>query len=162
MRLIPLSQGLFAQVDDADYDYLRQWKWYAQKRTNTVYATSHDKATVILMHRLILGLTDRYSLTDHIDHNGLNNQRSNLRAASYSQNNSNRRSQKNSLSKYLGVSLNIQKRKDRVYRYWTAHIGKNNKRIRLGYFKTEEDAARAYDEAAKVHHGEFASLNFSQ
>ena len=90
---------------------------------------------------------------DHIDHNGLNNQKYNLRNCTFTQNRMNRIRNKNNTSNYKGVTH------DDGYIY--AQINANGKHIRLGSFKTEKDAALAYDKAAQKYHGEFAYLNFS-
>lgn len=101
------------------------------------------------MHRLILGLQDKPELKgDHIDGNGLNNQRSNLRIATTGQNNCNRQTQK----KYLGVYFNNSRE------HWVAECqskGQVYRKIR----DTEEEAALAYNEMASLYHGEFAKLN---
>lgn len=160
MKIINLTQGQVTLVDDKDFDWLNQWKWWALKnKDNTFYAVKHGskingKYVAIRMHRLILGLTDPKVLGDHEDHNGLNNQRSNLRIASHTENTRNRSSLKNSSSKYLGVSW-IEARSK-----WYASIQINNKTISLGRFIIEEDAAKAYDIAAVTHYKEFANLNF--
>ena len=91
---------------------------------------------------------------DHIDHNGLNNQKYNLRIATHSQNCQNRRPCKNSSSKYRGVCWHKKNKK------WTAHIKIDKKTIYLGIFESEEDAAMAYDAKAKELHGEWTYLNF--
>lgn len=163
MREIQLSKGMVALVDQADYDWLNQWKWFAHKGHNTFYAVrwskrNGDKRNYIQMHRVILGLTDSKVLGDHRDHNGLNNQRYNLRVATTSQNNANTKSRKNSTSKYLGVNLYTCTRGR--YQYWQASIGKDGKKHHIGLFKTEQEAAIAYDNVAKNQHGEFANLNF--
>ena len=165
MKLIPLSKRgkknsgkYFAMVDDADFDWLNQWNWYVNVAKNTYYALRETRAgssKAVLMHRLILGLNKSRLHGDHIDHNGLNNQRSNIRIATRSQNVANRKSSKNSSSKYLGVTLKKGK-----YTYWYAQIEKEGKVFSLGTHKFEEDAARAYDAKAKELHGEFANLNF--
>lgn len=89
MKLIPLSRGLFAQVDDDMFDYLNQWKWYAHKHGNTYYARRNDykngKQKTLRMHNLIINKRSGMQ-TDHRDHNGLNNQRYNLREATTAQN----------------------------------------------------------------------------
>lgn len=157
MKTIPLSQGKFALVDDSDYEWLNKWDWYALKGAQTFYAvrrTTKDTGhKMIQMHRLILGLTDPKILVDHRDFNGLNNQRSNLRTATPSQNSSNRQPIKGSTSKYIGVHW------FKNAKLWTAQIKKKGKLIKLGYFKIEENAAVAYNNAAIKLHGEFANLN---
>ena len=100
------------------------------------------------MHRFILNLKGR-ELADHINHNILDHRLCNLRKCTHAQNQMNRKVFCKKISKYLGVSI-----------YIVATITVNGKSIHLGHFKTEEDAAHAYDEAAKKYHGEFANLNF--
>jgi len=155
MKEIKLTQGKITLVDDADFEWLNQWKWLAFKGLNTFYAARKPyKATKLLfIHRELLCLTDPKIYTDHIDLNGLNNQRNNLRKATASQNCSNRIATKNSYSKYLGVTFKKQTGR------WCAGIEKFGKSIHLGYFDKEEDAAEAYNLAAVIHHGEFARLN---
>lgn len=167
MKLIPLSKfsktnagKYFAMVDDADYEWLNQWNWYALVTPKTTYAfrdraNQHKKRLPpIAMHRLILGITGRELIADHINHNGLDNQRANLRVATYKQNNGNKSPRANSTSKYLGVCLDKNSGK------WAASIGINYTVKRIGVFADEEEAARAYDTEAIKHYGEFANLNF--
>lgn len=156
MKLIPLTQGKFAHVDDEDYQHLIKLKWNALKSGDTFYARSKGKS----MHRKILGLTDPKIKCDHIDHNGLNNQRDNLRVATYSQNNANTLSRKNSTSKYLGVSLKNQTVNGKTYTYWYAQIRKDKKNIYCRRFKNEIDAAKQYNKWASEIHGIFANLNY--
>lgn len=117
------------------------------------------------MHREILGLTDpKKEFVDHIDHNGLNNQRCNLRKCTKQQNNRNRNkvvTQRNT-SQYKGVSIHIQYNSTKEPTVsWRAKIKSTNKKgTHIGLFKTEIEAATAYDNAAKIYHGEFAGLNF--
>lgn len=159
MKEIILTQGKVALVDDEDFEYLNQWKWRAQKGRDTYYAVRfqwvNGRDTKISMHRLILSLVDKSILCDHRDRNGLNNQKYNLRIASYSGNGSNRTSGKNSSSVFLGVSwINREKR-------WCAQIKKDNIVRHIGYFESEIEAAKAYDKHALEIHGEFANLNFN-
>lgn len=104
------------------------------------------------MHRQILGLTNPDIKTDHIDRDGLNNQRNNLRIATKSQNNANRRSHKNSTSKYIGVHKTAKNK-------WIASITKMRTHLYLGIFIKEEDAAKCYNKFADKLHGQFANLN---
>jgi len=159
MKLIPLTQGKFAMVDDSDFEWLNQWKWYALKSHNTWYAVRNIETGVdgkqerLYMHRIILSIDNPKTKGDHRDHDGLNNQRENLRLCTDAQNQANRRSSANGTSKYLGVSWYSR---DKV---WKAQINKYGKTNHLGYFKNEIDAAIAYNNAAKKLHGEFANLN---
>ena len=162
MKQIPLTQGQFALVDDEYYDFLMQWKWCAQKNHNTgiYYAQrgfrlSDERKTNPLMHRVLMNIIhDPKVLVDHVDGNGLNNQKHNLRLCNHSQNNCNRQSSKNSSSKYLGVSwLKRNKR-------WVAQIKDPNKKSQyIGSFKNEIDAAKAYNKKAEIIFGKFARLN---
>lgn len=167
-KVIKLTLGKFAIVDDEDFEWLNQWKWYAAKGRRTfyvyrgVYSSKPGKRTTIRMHRAILGIIDPNIFVDHKDRNGLNNKRDNLRLATDAQNKTNRESTKGATSKYLGVFLVIQKYKEKTYRYWVAQISKYDKNIHLGYFKTEQEAALAYNKAAIKLHGEFANLNILQ
>lgn len=147
--------GVFAMVDDADFEMLNQWKWSAEKRNGTFYAIrsvhrSDGKKTTMRMHRQLVGNGVE---VDHADGNGLNNQRVNLRPCSVAENQQNRKRVRGT-SQYKGVMW------DRLHNCWKAKIIVNGERINLGSFKTEEDAALKYDAAAKEHFGEFSSLNF--
>lgn len=156
MKQIPLTQGKFALVDDSDFEFLSKITWYAKKDdgTGTFYAATNGivngKPATILMHRMMFGFP--VLEIDHADTDGLNNQRSNLRKATKVQNQQN---QKKPLppksSKFKGVC--------RTKHAWTASIGSNGKALYLGSFRTEDDAARAYNAAAIRKFGEFARLN---
>ena len=151
-RRIPLTRGKFALVDAEDYYRLAQFKWCAQLGKTTIYASRRDGGKSIKMHRLIMDPPD-HLLVDHIDHNGLNNCRSNLRLCTIAQNACNAPSHGLS-SKYKGVCWNKRKEK------WIARIRLNGKIYNLGYFTDEIAAAKAYDKKAGQLHGQFACLNF--
>lgn len=159
MKEIKLTRNQFVLVDDADHEWLNQWKWKANKKRDTYYAersawvSSEHKYKSIFMHRLIMNTPIGLEV-DHIDHNGLNNQRSNLRNCTRGENLANRLPK--STTGYLGVCEFLFQGK---YKYIVAAIRSKGKIHRLGYFKTIEDAALAYNEAAKKYHGEYANLN---
>lgn len=155
MKEIILTRGMVAMVDDEDFEYLNQQKWYAAKSSKTFYARARPKkyGKHIHMHRLILGVTEPNLFPDHRDKNGLNNQRSNLRIATRSQNNANKKPI--GVSKYLGVFY----QRMATNRPWYSRILKNGVNKYLGSFETEKQAASAYNQAAKEIHGEFANFN---
>ncbi len=163
MKTISLSKGYTALVDDKDYLRVSAFTWHCVevKRSDgsvrQVYARrSLDKYNSQLLHRFIMEIDDPKINVDHQDHDGLNCQRYNLRVATDTQNQGNRRKQKGASSKYKGV---YQSTKDKV---WIATLGldSTSKSIHLGCFTSELEAARAYDDAAKEYFGEFASTNF--
>lgn len=157
MLLIKLTKGKFAKVDDSDFYYLNQWKWQASERGKTFYAVRSVKDKItgkriqIKMHRILLNVSDKSIFVDHKDHDGLNNQRVNLRECTRSENGKNRLPSKRSSSRFLGVKFASKK--------WRAEIKVDGKNKHLGCFALEIDAARAYNDAAIIHHGEFANLN---
>lgn len=159
MKEIYLSQlgknkGMYvALVDDDDYAYINSFKWCIMKAGKTIYAKRsiriNGKKKGFLMHWAIMSKKG----IDHIDHNGLNNQKSNLRICTQSENNMNRSKQENTSSPYKGVSFHKSHKK------WRANIKINGKQIHIGYFNTEKDAAKAYDLKAIELFCEFANLN---
>ena len=176
VRYIELTQDKVAIIDDEDFDLIskRRWvslnsksnkhNWYARavgksKRVNGRIVTVKSGE---LMHRLILGITDPAVHVDHINGDGLDNRKQNLRIATRSQNSKNKRAW--GRSKYLGVHFDDSRGK----KNWRIEIcikkankATGQKRERISRrFLTEIDAAKGYDELAKVYHGEFANLNF--
>lgn len=148
VKEIPLTQGKVALVDDDDFEHLNQFKWYALKDKNTYYARRNisngdGTQTTISMHREILGTIPTGLQTDHIDGNGLNNQKSNLRVVTTRENSQNRHHSKT--SRFPGV--NFHKGKGHVKKPWQATIGINGKKAFLGYYSTEEQAFAAYKKA---------------
>ena len=161
-REIQLTQGQVALVDTADYEWLSQWKWclVTKRRTGDLYASrrgrsSEGRSIVVYMHREILGLFygDKRQ-GDHRNRNSLDNRRSNLRLAMPTDNARNRGMNSLNTSGFKGVSYDKRTSK------WRASIYCKRKHKSVGYFPTKEEAARAYDAAAKLLFGEFAQLNF--
>lgn len=157
-RFISLTQGKVTAVDAVDFDWLNQWKWCANYQHGLWYAvrSTHGKHTErkrIRMHRLIMDASTNTQV-DHEDGDGLNNRRSNLRFSTQLQNTWNKRRGRRNTSGFKGVSWHSRDLR------WIAHVGVNFKLMHLGYFATAEEAARAYDKAAREHFGEFANLNF--
>lgn len=158
---VDLSQGLVAIVDDDDRELVSGYSWTPRQGANTCYAYTNiphpsggGRQTKLYMHRLILGLAHGDPRQgDHIDGNGLNNRRSNLRFATRSQNQLNRVGVDRT-STYKGVSKNHSGWRARIYLDRTEHY--------LGTFPTEQEAVAAYDSAASRIHGEFARPNFPQ
>ena len=159
MKRILLTQGRHATVDDEDYDYLMQWKWYANKIGKTYYAVRNEphahlgwlKGQTIYMHRIILKVS-RNNSVDHKNHNGLDNRKCNLRICSKAQNQQNQIGCNNGESQYKGIRRSGNK--------WQARICTDGLRIHIGTFPAEGIAAKAYDKKAKELFGDFAYLNF--
>jgi hypothetical protein len=156
-RKIRLTQGKYAIVDPYDFEKLSQYKWCIKKNKNkkTIYAhrAAYKMKNTVLMHRQIM-CAEKGILIDHINNNGLDNRKANLRFATYRQNAWNSKMGINSgSSKYKGVSW------DRRSKKWRAMICNNYKKMHLGFFDNEKAAAKVYNEAAKKHRGVFAVLN---
>lgn len=154
MKTINLSKGKKTMVDDDWYPMLSCLSWHAVFNGRVWYAAN---SLLGRMHQLIMPL-DLPLVVDHIDGDGLNNQISNLRISTISQNNANHRANKKGKNKncssiYKGVVKSSPNR-------WMSYITANKKRIYLGCFKDEIEAAKTYDKHARIHFGEFASINF--
>lgn len=168
MKTINLTQGQVALVDDEDYEWLSQHKWYARwsRHTSSFYAlrgvlkNEGERGKSIYMVREILGFKqgDNHQ-SDHRNHNTLDNQRHNLRGCTHQQNMQNRRKHrtwagKKCSSEYIGVFW------CKVGKIWKSQITFNNKRFYLGRFQSEIKAAKIYDIKAQELFGEYANLNF--
>lgn len=160
---IALTRGKRAIVDARDLSWLADRHWYVlQSGANNrrfVAASGYNKGKVktrVLMHRVIWehyhGPIPEGHTIDHINHNPLDNRLGNLRVCTLAENKQNSRPYRNSSSQYKGVSLTKSGR-------WRAYIRVEGKLIHLGRHDSEEDAARAYNRAAREHFGEFAYLN---
>jgi len=148
---IPLTQGLVALVDFSDLEELSKYKWFAVRQRIGFVAGTKINYRMVYMHRLLLD-TDAPTV-DHINGNGLDNRRLNLRPATRAQNSQNRgKHQTIHHSRFKGVTLHRGK--------WVAYIYLNGKRKHLGYFSSQEEAAKAYDKSALENFGEFARTNF--
>jgi hypothetical protein len=151
---IPLTQGLVAWVDDLDYESVAKFKWHAQLSSDGLrwYAARNIPADnargrkTQQLHRLILDLTEVEQI-DHVDGDGLNRRRKNIRPATRSQNQMNRAAPANNTSGYKGVTLNKKDQK------WWAQLNVAGKRTLIGRFNTAREAALAYDEAAAAEFG---------
>lgn len=155
MKIIPLTQGKVALVDAKDFERLSQYKWCALLKHPKIgywIATTTIENKKISMHRFIMNFPKNKEV-DHKNHNGLDNQRCNLRICTHAENQQNKNVFKG-ISKFKGVT------KHKFARKWMSHIGFNCKSIHLGYFNSEIEAARAYDQAAVKCFGEFAYTNF--
>jgi hypothetical protein len=153
-RLIPLTRGLSAIVDDDDYARLAKWSWHAR---NTPAGHSYACRTEIVagvkrtihMHREV-DRTPEGFVTDHINRNGLDNRKCNLRTATLSQNHGNAIPQTRNKAGVKGIYFDRERAK------WVADIQFQRKRRRLGRFDRKEDAAAAYGRAAAELFGEFS------
>lgn len=145
MKKVPLNLRLYATVDDEDYELVSKYNW----TFNNGYAKTHIKNKDVKMHRLIMGFPDMD--IDHIDGDGLDNRKINLRLVTSSQNHYNARLYVSNKSGYKGVYLDGSK-----VNPWRAFIGVEGRRINLGHFKTFEEAKEARREAELLYHGDYA------
>jgi len=158
VREIPLTQGKFAKIDDEDFSVVNRYKWFAVRNYKTYYARTYLKTEngkiLMPMHRLILRPPHDMPL-DHKNGDGLDNRRSNLRLCNQTCNQRNRRTTRGT-SRFKGVCWSSWNKK------WVARIRINKHLLHLGYFADEISAALAYDDAANLHFGDFARLNFPE
>lgn len=161
-QLIPLSQGKYALIDDEDYALVSQYQWVAVCRRRRhgreeFYAASHagrpSDQPLIYMHRLIMAALAG-TIVDHINRNPLDNRRCNLRIATPAQNVANQAKHRRLSSRFKGVYWHKKKNN------WKVQIGVNRRRMYVGSYTDEIEAARAYDQAARKYFGPFACLNF--
>ena len=153
MREIPLTQGYVAIVDEADYEWLSQWKW--QYYQGYARRTSDHKGSKTYMHNAILGVPEGLQ-ADHINFNTLDNRRTNLRIVTPAENSQHRRPSILNTSGFKGVTWHKGVGK------WQAFVRTLGENYYLGLFHNREDAARAYDEAARRLFGEYAYLNYPE
>ncbi len=157
-KKIKLTQGKWALVDVEDFDWLSQWKWSARKGKAGVFYAQRGKyingkhLSNYRMHREILNIIDPRILVDHVNGNGLDNRRKNLRKVSFKENNLSKKTQGNNLLKLKGVSTNYSATPPTYF----SRLKTNGKVIFLGVFKTPKAAHRAYIKAAKKYHGDYA------
>lgn len=157
MKKVPLTQGKYALVDDSDFEALTRHDWHVSKQSKGRFyalrsvANGKGKQKAIRMHREIMQTPEDME-TDHVDGNGLNNQRSNLRVCTKAENNRNVSKRRDNTSGFKGVSF------EKSSKRWAANIMSNGKQIKIGRFPTKESAYAAYCEACVKYHGAFSRL----
>jgi hypothetical protein len=149
IAFITLTKGYTAIIDVADLPLVRGGNWQANPQPHATYAQRMMAGRARLMHRVIMGEPEGL-LVDHIDGDGLNNRRSNLRTATQSQSQHNKGVQRNNTSGFKGVRWKADKG------MWVARIDLHGKRKHVGYFGTAEDAHAAYCRASADLHGAFS------
>lgn len=162
MKEIELTQGMVALIDEEDFDRVNQYKWHLSKthknKSYCEYQIYDGKGNRVrrYMHRFILNIVDKSIEIDHIDGNGLNNQKQNLRESNRNENMSNRTvNNKNNTSGYRGVYWHKAGNK------WMASLQHKGKYVYLGLYEDKDEAAHAFDKKARELFGEFCGkLNF--
>lgn len=157
VKIIELTQGKVALIDASDYGLISKYRWYARWDKGTWYAVycvypEKGRKYTIFIHRIILDVPKDLQV-DHINGDGLDCRRINMRICTQQQNMCNRKLNCNNTSGYKGVSWHKPNKK------WVANITINRKQLYLGLFYSVKDAAQAYNKAAIKHHGEFARIN---
>lgn len=156
MKKIELSHGRFAIVDDEDFERVSEYRWFYWLKKNSNlsgYASAQVNKRTTMMHRLIIGAKPG-ELVDHINGDPLDNRRSNLRVCTPLENKRNSKKRIKTKSIYKGLSKGEGRKK------WQVQLRYDGKKITIGNFESEIEAARAYDKAARLYYGAFASTNF--
>lgn len=150
---IPLTNEKWARIDYEDFEQVSAFTWTATKQCRTWYASAKINGKMVALHRFVMKAV-RGQVIDHIDRNGLNNQKTNLRFCTRGENRRNAIGwPETRKSRFKGLSINKGR--------WQVRIKINKKTICLGTYADEVEAARAYDAGAVQFHGEFARLNFN-
>lgn len=150
---VPLTQGQIATVDASDADAVNQFKWSAVRRPGTYYARRTVNGKHEYLHQFLMKPSEGL-VVDHIDGDGLNNSRANLRVCSQAENMRNSRLRAHNKSGYRGVCWDVSRNR------WRAYINSERRSHYLGMFSCPIEAAIARDVAALELHGEYAALNF--
>jgi hypothetical protein len=149
---VPLTQGYEAIIDAADVPSLSAWNWCAKPMRHTVYAVRNEyaagKLATVYLHRAINGASGAFEV-DHINGNGLDNRRANLRSVTAAQNRHNQRRRRDNTSGFRGVSFVKSANK------WEAYISLGGKKSHLGFYHSAEDASKAYAVASAELHGQY-------
>lgn len=152
MKKVNVNTGYIAIVDDEDLELVSKYKWNLSTKG---YAQAYDKTSkkTVRLHRLIMGVTDKTVIIDHINRDRLDNRKENLRLGDVKTNSYNRGSNPNTTSKYKGVHWHKGVKK------WAVALQIEQTVIYGGYFKDEYLASLRYDQLAREHHKDFAYLN---
>lgn len=155
MKKVPISKGKYlAIIDDIDYDRIKKYKWSAYNGSHASYAKAYIDGKYTFMHRYILGLkTGDKKRVDHINHDGLDNRRKNLRICTQQQNLYNMGIAAHNTSGYKGVYWHKHREK------WVTGFKMGGKRVHLGIFEDKHMAAKMYNCCSRILHGEFAYQN---
>lgn len=160
MKYIRLTKGKFCLVDDKDFKKVSKYNWfvfsgrknYAARMIKNIKV--RKRQSMMFMHRMIMNSSENYHI-DHINGDGLDNRRNNLRVCTSRQNSLNRSYTKKNKVGFKGVRLS----KRSLSKGYIAQIVNEGKQVYLGYFFTKEDAARAYNKASIKFHGKYGYVN---